>query len=315
VSLSPSRIPLGLALAIVFGSSWAAPAHAVRIGLSDQHAAMFSEPLYRKLHTRYARLVVRWDIAKLPEAARQATADWITAAEAAHVEPHIAFTNAISTKGGLAVGPAPARYGRAFAAFRKRWPSVKVFTPWNEVNLNYQPTAKRPALAAAYYRVLRRHCAGCQVVAADVLDLGNVVSWLREFQRHVSGSPRLWGVHNYRDANYDRPLSQSWTLRLTRMLRGTIWVTEAGGIVGRRDSRSGKLAWPYSPPRAGRAMRHLLELVNAPAVRARYGRLYVYNFYGAWDRHRVTNPWDSGLVGLDGKPRPAYEVLARELKR
>jgi hypothetical protein len=215
----------------------------------------------------------------------------------------------------VGVAPTGAAYRRAFAAFRRRWPAVRVFTPWNEVNLHYQPTQRRPALAATYYDVLHRSCPRCTVVAADLLDTANLASWLPKFLRAVHSSPRLWGLHNYRDANRNHPLARSWTLRLTRLVRGRIWVTEGGGIVGMRNSISGRTVWPYNPRRAGASMRHLFALITAPAVRRRYTRFYAYNYFGTWSDNKVTAPWDSGLVGLNGKPRPAYAVLLRTIRR
>ena len=57
-----------------------------------------------------------------------------------------------------------------------------------------------PERVAAYFNVIRKRCPRCQVVAADVLDDPNMVSWVRRFQRLAPG-PHLWGLHNYRDAN------------------------------------------------------------------------------------------------------------------
>jgi hypothetical protein len=302
------RSVLPLLSALALAAALAPPAVALQIGLSDQHARMFSEPLYRRLHSRIARLVVPWDVALTSGYARRTTAAWIAAARGARVQPSIAFISA-RYRGGVGVAPTRSQYRRAFVAFRHRWPAVRVFTPWNEVNHNAQPTARRPALAATYYEVLRATCPRCTVLAADLLDTDNLAGWLPRFLRAVHGSPRLWGLHNYRDANRDHPLGHSWTLRLTQLVRGQIWVTEGGGIVGMRNTFSGRTVWPYDPQRAARSLSHLLGLITAPEVRRRYTRFYAYSFFGTWSRHRITRPWDSGLVDLDGRPRPAYAVL------
>ena len=237
---------------------------------------------------------------------------WLAGARKAHVQPHVAFGDPTTRSSS---GPSPVRYRAAFRTFRRRWPSVRVFTPWNEATYHLAPTYRYPRLAARYYGVMKRTCGRCQIVAADVLDLPNLEGWLNKFLRYVPGHPRLWGVHNYRDANHNRPLRHSWTLKLTRMLKGTLWVTESGGIAGLEGAKKKKPAWSYSPARAARSLKHLFALVSDPRVRNRYRRVYVYNFFGSWDRHHHTNRWDSGLIGLNGKPRPAYWDLKGIIRR
>ncbi|MDT9121554.1 hypothetical protein RSW84_29320, partial [Escherichia coli] len=79
--------------------------------------------------------------------------------------------------------------------FRRDFPTVKTFAPWNEANHESQPTS--PKRAAQYYDVLRRECKGCKVLAADVLDSSDVTSWLRSFIRYSHNRGRVWGLHNY----------------------------------------------------------------------------------------------------------------------
>ena len=80
----------------------------------------------------------------------------------------------------------------------------------------------------------------------------------------------------------------------------------AGGIVGLKSPSTGRTIFPYSPRRAAASMRYLFTLIRDPRVRNRYTRAYVYCFYGAWKSNEdTTNRWDSGLLGLNGRPRPA----------
>jgi hypothetical protein len=304
------RISLLASLATLAATGPPATA-ALEIGLGDQRAQMFLEPLYRQLHTGYARLVVPWDVALHRGVARDRAALWIARALRVHVQPHVAFDSARLDRRGRPAAAATIAYGRAFRAFRRRWPDVHVFTPWNEVNRSDQPTLRNPRLAATYYDIMRRNCRQCTVVGADLLDTPNIGRWLPGFERALRVQPRLWGLHNYGDANRDRTLRQSWTYRLTRLVRGRIWITESGGIVGMRTRQHGRTLWPYSPFRAAVSLRHLLDLVRAPAVRRRYTRFYVYDFFGTWDRQRVTSAWDSGLVGMNGIPRPTYDIVRR----
>jgi hypothetical protein len=252
---------------------------------------------------------VPWNLALSSSKVVRPYLQWLAGAQLTGVEPHVAF-NAVGYRRNPK-GPTPARYYHAVAAFHRRWPAVKVFSTWNEENHYIQPTARSPKLAAAYYKMLRRACPTCQIVAADMLDDANLEPWLKQFLKDTHGTPRLWGLHNYQDVNHHRRLSKSWTLKLTRLVKGTIWSTEAGGIVSFR-APSGRTVYPYSPRRAAANLKYLLALMANPLVRSRYQRTYIYNFYGTWDGkpgHRPKNRWDSGLVGVDGKPRPAYGVL------
>src|SRR3954454_4081183 len=294
-------------LSLVAALVAASPASALQIGISEQNGRMFYDPLFAPLHLHYARLVVPWNLALGSARAQKPYLQWFAGAELTGVEPHVAF-NVVGYRRNPK-GPTPAQYYKAVRAFHVRWPAVKVFSAWNEENHYVQPTAKNPRLAASYWRMMRRACPTCQVVAADMLDDANLAHWLKQFLHYTHGAPRLWGLHNYQDITHHRKLSQSWTLRLTRMVKGTIWSTEAGGIVSFR-APSGKTVYPYNPRRAAGDLRYLLTLMKNPLVRSRYQRAYIYNFYGSWDgRHKSVNRWDSGLVGINDKPRPAYAVL------
>ena len=301
------RRSLLVALAVL--AAVPAAASAVQVGISDQHPAMFSDPLYAPLHLQYARIVVPWNVAVNKTWATRVISDWLFGAKLAHVEPHVGFSSPDYSKYYKDHPPTPAAYLHAFQAFRRRWPGVKVFSPWNEENFYYQPTATRPWLAARFYDIVRNACPGCTVVAADLLDQDNLPTWVAKFKQSVRHRPTLWGLHNYQDVNRRRPLRSSWTWRYAQLVSGKIWVTEGGGIVGLKSPANGRTVYPYSPQRSASSMRYLFDLVNRPEVRDRYQRVYVYCFYGAWNARRQTNRWDSGLLGLDGKPRPAYSVL------
>jgi len=315
MSRSAFRMSLLAMVLAVAGGFAAAPASAIQIGISEQNGQMFYDPLFAPLHIHYARLVVPWNLALSSSKVAKPYIEWLAGAQLTGVEPHVAF-NAVGYKRNPK-GPTPAQYARAVSAFHHRWPAVHVFSAWNEENHYIQPTAKSPKLAASYYKILRRVCPTCQVVAADMLDDANLASWLKQFLKYTHGTPRLWGLHNYQDVNHHRTLSKSWTLRLTRMVKGTIWSTEAGGIVSFR-APSGKTVYPYNTARAAANLKYLLTLMANPLVRSRYQRTYIYNFYGSWDgkaKDKSVNRWDSGLVGTNHKPRPAYGILQHATTR
>jgi hypothetical protein len=286
----------------------AAPAPAkLTIAISDQNPSMFGNRHFRALHIHHARIVVPWNVAQRHDYWPRYLRAWLRGARHRHVQPHVAFNIASFDKRHRGKGPSPKRFLRAFKRFRHRYRSVRVFTPWNEANHSFQPTFRKPKLAWRYYRVVRRHCRRCTVLAADLLDDSSMRNWMRRFKRYYRGRGP-WGLHNYQDANKHRSYRHSATRRFARMVRGPIWITESGGIVGFKTIHR-RVAYRYSVRRQLRAQRHLFRLLHHRGARSRYKRVYIYNYYGTWTRHRRTNRWDSGLLNLNGRPRPAYRDL------
>jgi hypothetical protein len=60
--------------------------------------------------------------------------------------------------------------------------------------------------------------------------------------------------------------------------------------------------------KAARATRHVLQL---SCLSNRIRRVYLYS----WQAPPVVTTWDSGLIGRRGRPRPAYRVLKRHVRR
>jgi polysaccharide biosynthesis protein PslG len=269
------------------------------IGISDNQAATFSDPNFRVLKLRYARLVTPWNsIFTEPDRLDS----WLQAARADGVRPLVSFehTRGQQCPGKHCKGPSKAQYARAWKAFHKKYPWVKDISPWNEVNSATQPTGKRPDLAAGYYNVVRASCRGCTIVAADLLDASNIRRYVAAFLARAKGKPRLWGLHNYTDTNRFRSRG---TNALLQTVKGTVWLTETGGVV-RFVTQKGVVALPKSETRAKKAMDYMFRLAEANAARIK--RIYVYQW-------KVNNPFDrfdAGVVRPNGKPRPSYNVLS-----
>src|SRR5438093_1345915 len=269
-------------------------ARAKAIGIGDQGAAMFDAPLFRSLSIDKARRVVPWDVMQIRSEV-QLTDAWLAAARRAGVEPFISFG---ASRRNPAKLPSVAHFRAAFQAFRRRYPQVRVYAPWNEVNHKSQPTAGHPDRAAAFYEVVRAGCPGCTVVAADVLDQQGFTRYLARFRRATSGpTPQVWGLHNYSDTNRFRTRG---TRAMLRAVPGQIWVTETGGVA--RFGRS----FPFNLQRQARATAYTFKLLElSPRIR----RLYVYNWAGAPPGAR----FDAGLTNADGSPRPAHRTPERQL--
>jgi hypothetical protein len=289
-------------LARKFAAVRAGPAVQAPVGISDQQPGTFDDPRFRLLGVEHARYITPWDSVLHDRSRLNA---WMRAATAAGVDVHVAFGHSAGDRcpGQPCTLPSVRAYARAVRAFLRRYPEVRSITPWNEANHRSQPTAYAPARAAAYYEVVRAACRGCRVVAADVLDTSNLTAWIAAFRASTSMRPRLWGLHNYGDANHFR---SSGTEAMLRAVPGQVWLTETGGIV-RFQAPDGRLVLPPSEARAARALRFLLAMARTHSDRIT--RAYVYQW-------RITNPgdrFDAGLVRPDGRPRPGLGVLSESI--
>jgi hypothetical protein len=278
-----------------------APGTGALLGVADQKAATFGDPLFRNLGIVRSRLNTPWNSIFTE---RPRLAEWLNAARAAGVEPLVAFEHARGE-------PCPAQpctlpsvgaYSRAVAAFHRAYPWVKLLQPWNEANSATQPTGRHPERAAAYYAAVTRICPDCIVTGADVLDSTNLATWLGRFRAATgTATPQLWGLHNYSDTNRFR---NHGTKQMLALVPGQIWLTEAGGIVSFKTA-DGRVALPYDVQRAARAIRYLFRLA---ASSARITRVYIYQ----WKIDFPGNRFDAGLVGLDGRARPALRAVLQK---
>jgi hypothetical protein len=277
-------------LALAFLSALAAPAAAharLTVGIAEQHATAFSDPRLDALGLTHARYVVPFDVALRHGAPRRQFDAWLAAVGAQHMRPLVAFTSDHKAK------PSVARYRQAMRAFHRAYPQVRELSTWNEPNLT--SLAHRPRVAAGYYLALRSVCPSCQVLAAEVVDHPGMTQFLRAFRRYAPHA-RLWGLHNYLDANYGR---SSGTRRMLAAVPGQVWVTEVGGIIRTRGRR-------FSEAHQAASVRRAFTLARA---HPRITRLYVYH----WNDGRPR--WDSGLIAPSGRARPALSALRSELRR
>jgi hypothetical protein len=293
----PTR--LATMLVVLLAALAAAPAAgALTIGIADQKPDMFTDPRFLASDLHYARRAVPWDALTSPTQTAQIDA-WLDAARAAQVIPLLSFTHSSSNRRQL---PSPERLLYEFRRFRERYPWVTDYATWNEANHCGEPTCHRPELVAAYWRKLRVACPTCRILAAEVLDMPNMTSWVKAFRRTAKIEPRYWGIHNYIDANR---LRTTGTRRLLNAVKGQIWFTETGGIVSRTNRR--KVTFPESAEHAAKATRFLFD--DLIPLSRRITRVYLYH----WNSEPGPKTWDSALIGPTGKPRPAYRVLQRVL--
>jgi hypothetical protein len=287
-----------------------ATSHAYTLGVSDQQASTFTNPLFAPLKFKAARYITPYDVMDSPSdlAATQA---WIAAAQAAHQRVLIAFERS-HRSGRERHLPSVAEYKAAVAKFHQAFPSVKEISVWNEVNrcqsksrLAGQPTCRKEQRLASYFKAVRQvfRSPGTKIVALDVLDeqnVGKTISTIRKFKRFAGSKATILGFHNYSDTNR---FSTTRTSRVLAAWRGKVWLTETGGLV--KLGRS----FPRSTSRAAKALGCMFTLAKS---NSRIQRLYVYQFNPAFS---PSDDFDAGLINPNGTKRPGYNVVLRKQAR
>jgi hypothetical protein len=291
----PVSIRVLMVAALLAGVVPAAAARAaVRVGVADNKADMFADPRFDGLGIGYVRIMVPYD-AMHDYAQRTALDHWMAGARAAGARVLVTFDR---SRRRSAHNPSAAQMATSLRNVRKRYPFVKEFATWNEANIN-----KRPETVARWWNAMRRACPRCTILGADLLDRNNVGSWARRFVKAAKRTPTVWGLHNYTDANR---LKTTGTRKLLAAVKGAVWFTETGGVV-KRNNGSG-IRFPTSAAHAAVATRYVFRTLARLSPRVR--RVYLYHWNtGAGDGRT----WDSGLIGPDGRVRPAFAVLEAQL--
>jgi hypothetical protein len=288
---------LALATALACAAMLPTAAGALVVGVGDETTDMFSDPNFQALQIQEARIVVSWDVAVSPAQSwhRAQLSQWLAAAEADQITPMVSFN------GDARNIPTVAQYTRAVTAFTRMFPSVRLFTAWNEPDWIYTSVSRHPRLAAGYFNALVRIC-GCTVIAGDLMSdkLWFLRSYLRTYKRALRYRPAGWALHNYRDVRTHT------TGELRTMLANTsgpIWLTEVSGVERRGH-------WPYPNQNASAAAGDERFLFGLAKRYPRISRIYHY----LW-RDIPAALWDSGLLGPKGELRPAYFVLRAAIQQ
>jgi hypothetical protein len=306
------RILLPIAV-LVAALAAPAAAGAYTLGVSDQQAQTFTNPLFAPLKFKEARYIAPYDV--MDSAPDRATWDaWYKAATAAHQKILISFEHSHRSNSRALKAPSVAAYTKELKKFRAAYPRVKDISPWNEVNrchalragsVQGQPTkicslTTGPKLTAQYYGAARKVFKGSKyrIIGLDILDEQNVnktIKYLKSFLRHASPDPKYIGFHNYSDTNR---FSTTRTKRVLATFKGKVWLTETGGIVKLGTS------FPFSTSRAAKALGCMFTLAKS---NSRISALFVYQY------NSPPNPstafFDAGLINPDGSKRSGYDVV------
>jgi hypothetical protein len=291
-----------LAAALALGAPARAAATPPLVGIGEQNREIFTDAQWRALGLEDVRVIASYDA--LHSSWQRADLDsYMAAAHAAGARVLLGFGHS-RLEGREHHLPSVATFAREFLAFRARYPWVKDFLTWNEANHCSQPTCNDPERAARFYMAIRRHCPGCRIVAADVLDGTKMVPWVKRFAHVVGTTKLIWGLHNYIDANRFRTRG---TKALLKAVKGEVWFTETGGLVKRENGST--VEFPGSTRHAADATNWVFKLA---ALSSRVRRVYLYH----WTPATTPDPtWDSALVDSRDRPRPAYSVLRKWLVR
>jgi hypothetical protein len=258
------------------------------VGIGDHDAASFQDPSMRKLGLKTARLTLVWDWYKDPGVVAGTDA-WVAAVKEARMRPLITFTRNWRRSGRRYI-PSLKRYVHSFRLLRERYPHVREFSPWNEPNAIEQPFYRKPGRAALYFNAMRKECRQCTVLAGELKDGTSMLPWLSVYKRYVRGA-KVWALHNYKDATRAR----GGTAEFLRAVRGSVWLTETGGIRARGGLKG-----------QAQAVRRVFALARSSR---RIRRVYFYQW--RYDGGR----WDSAFLSKGGKRRPAFYALRAELRR
>jgi hypothetical protein len=295
-----------------------APAASYKLGISDQSAKTFRDPLFPALKTTMARYVTPWDVMNPGRIAdKNNLITWLTTAREAHQRILIAFETS-HHPGQQRHAPTATQYTKAIRRFHKAFPEIHDIQAWNEVNrcqetnetgfVIGQPICHKPKLAAIYYMAARRVFKGAKITGLDILDAKNIsckkmdcaLKYIRTFLKYAKPRPKYWGLHNYADTNRFSSSRTKAILKATRS--GDIWLTETGGIVSLGKN------FPYSTSRAAKAIGCMFTLAK---TNKRITRLYVYSFYGL-PKGKL---FDAGLLNANGSKRPGYDVVRKRKAR
>lgn len=308
---SRRRRALLLSLLALACGAFAVPATsgAYVVGVADQNPTLFTNGYFEQLAPTRTRYIVAVDAVFKQ---RDKVDAWMAAAAAADMEVVVAFNPPQAMRCpnvGRAQGCRPvsaAYFRRAFRAFHARYPQVRIYQPWNEVNNLTQPTARYPQAVVTYYQIVKANCRGCVVLGADIQDLPNMASYstavLRAFRDRHLAVPRVWGLHNYTDTNRFVKDKNSSIRRAVRILPGKIWLTETAGLF-RFQPQNARQSFRPSLSRQKRAMQAIFKQANR--YRRKVARVYLYQ----WFASSPNNRWDSAVLDAHGLPRPVFDVL------
>jgi hypothetical protein len=286
-----------LAVALIAALAVPASASALDYGMGDELPTMFTAPLFTQLHIKKVRYVVAYDAALSNNFERQQADQFLKPANAGGYQIIVSFEHSRVPSRADKL-PSQAAYQKGVRAFMARYPYVRIYSAWDEINDCSEPTCHSPQTAAQYFLTMKKTCGGCTVMAAEVLDTPNpgqgMVPYLKQYMKVAAkGHPTLWGLHNYSDVNRG---TSTGTRDMIKTVKGTIWITESGGLY----------SFTGFPPSLSRQQKAETQMFKLAKLSSRIQRLYIWSWTGG-------GLFDAGLTNVNGTPRPAYTVVQQNV--
>ena len=309
------------------------------IGISEASPPVFSDPHFRALNVPTTRLLVAYDTVAAArrgdDELRDRVEPYLANAAASGVTPLVAFQHSRGDRCWKRPSPSTChlpsvrRYRLALRAFLERFPSVRVISPWTEINHPAQPTYRHPRRAARYTNVAADLCRDlrrrCTIVVADLLDVVDrqqakplrftrTEAWVRRFRSALRVPRRICGIHNYSDVNRFRKDGTRALIRALDCKR--YWLTEVGGIYRfgsfwKREARASAGCRSAAACQL-KATKYLFRVLGRFR---RIRRAYVHSWYTfagqRFDAALVRGDWESRRT----RPRPAYYAVRRWIRR
>ena len=317
------RFPVLAACALALALPSTASA-AFTVGISENQPSMFSDPLFKGVGFKQARVIVGWDVALNPSGAEFARLrDYLAASQAAGVEPLVSIQHTRGDtsrcgqkknfKRAICKLPSQKAYESAMKKLFAAFPTAKVISPWNEANHFTQPTSRSPASAAKFTNTVAKLCRDCKILVADILDQAddpaarrptfrNTAKWVSTFRRYLKVPRTLCGIHNYSDVNRFRSTGTAAIMKSLGCKE--YWLTETGGLYKFGSFWSKKTYKGCKSPSSCqvKATKYMFSLTKKYK---KVKRLYVYTWFGG-----VTPRFDAGLVA-NGAQRKALAEIRR----
>jgi len=291
----------------------------VAVGIGDQSSKMFDDANWKALKLKKTRYFIEWNAIDQPD--RMQDADrFVAAARKANVKVlmHISTDDISSTPRRPL--PSVTNYKKKVKALITRYKAdgVRDWGVWNEANHKSQPTAKNPKRAAQFYKVFKRMCKNCKIVALDVLDQAGVEKYIARWLKAAGSagrSARIFGIHNYSQVNRRitaKKASRTYpgTARIIKAVRkgakrSKFWYTETGGLASFGSA--------FRCDRQRQASRTKFMFTMIKTYDKDVERLYSYNWFGTGNGG--CDGFDAGLVEANGTVRPAYATFKSGLRR
>jgi hypothetical protein len=311
-----------LAVALIAPASASA---AFKIGISENSPGMFSDPLFTGLGVKSARVVVPWNVMSANDGRLPGLTQYVQQADAQGVRVLVSFEHSRGdatrcnkrsnfSKPECRI-PKLADYEREMRAFMASFPTVKMISPWNEINHFSQGTSRDPRAAAHFTDKWRQICPGCTIVAADVLDQADnpkasrptfraTERYIKRFRSALKAPRTICGIHNYSDVNRFRSTGTKALMKALGCKQ--YWLTETGGLYdfGSFWSKKTKKGCKTASSCQVKATKYMFSLAKS---NTKIKWLFIYTWFGA-----VTPRFDAGLVA-NGKARPAYKEVKKRL--